>query len=178
MGTQRIEVGYDEPTFSKVKTESELEFERIPDDGEINDSIGVYNTASNVHSKSTSMTRDYTLARYNSTIVNDKLPKFLREQRKVLRVIKSYLIVNIITLKKRYNQNMAILIQNELKKIYAEIDNLIIGESDELVIMSRAGKGHVIDSMLKVNLGEKEREEYDKSVGESIPDKLFNKDKE
>jgi hypothetical protein len=65
------------------------------------------------------------------------------------------------------------MIHQELTRTYNDIEELLLGELDEMVVMSRAGKGEVIRSMLKLNLGDKEREAYEaemdeKSLGEKL----------
>lgn len=155
--------------------EMEYEFPERPDhmkekeeDIEIDQPLGdvydVYGMASSVHSRMTSMTRDYTLAKYNSGIINEKFPKFIREQRKVVRILQSFMVVPKMVLAKRFNKDYAEYAHKLMLKSFSDIQKLLLGEIDEMVIISRAGKGEVIKAMLMHGKTKEEQQEYEQTV--------------
>ena len=101
------------------------------------DLFDVYSKASGVHSKISDMSEDYTLTRYNLDIYNQKFPKFVREQRKVLRIVKSFIIIPFDKLENKYGTEIAIMVHNILEKEYKIVEDLLLGELDECVIMAR-----------------------------------------
>lgn len=138
----------------------------------LGDIYDIYGMASNVHSKHSTMSRDYTLARYNSEVINAKLPKFIREQRKIVRILESFLIIPLDTLQRRYGES-AVGIRKHLLQVYDDIEKLLLGELDEMVIISRAGKGNVIEAMLKHGKTKEVQEEYERSLeSEGVMNKL------
>lgn len=150
--------------------------EEIITENSLGDIFDVYGMASNVHSKKSGMTRDYTLAKYDTEIINTKFPKFIREQRKIVRILKSFMIIPREMLEKVYNKETATYINMIMKKNYEEIEGLLIGEIDEMVIISRAGRGEVIKAMLMHGKNREEQEEYEQEVeGKKTIDKLKEK---
>lgn len=140
----------------------------------IGDVFDMYGMASEVHSDLTTMTRDYVLAKYTSEVINAKFPKFVREQRKVVRILKSVIIPPTYVLQQKYKyeknpKEKAKQVQKAVKKIYRDIEKLLIGEVDEMVIISRADRGQVISSMLKHG---KTKEELDEMESEMRPDNI------
>lgn len=126
------------------------------------DVYDVYAKAVGVHSKLSKMSEDYVLTRYNIDVYNQKFPKFIREQRKLLRIIKSYIIIPLSILKAYYNTDeKAKEVHKGLQREYNLIEELIIGELDECVIMGRTPQGEVIKAFLQHGLNEGSREIYD-----------------
>lgn len=143
----------------------------------LGDVYDIYGMVSDVHSKITDMSRDYVLANYTSEIINSKFPKFVREQRKTLRIIKSFLEVPEVELEKRYNSDYVKTIKTNIHSIYLDIKSLLLGELDEMTIMSRAGKGKVTDAMLLHGRGREEREEFEREYSEGVKERLMEKSK-
>lgn len=126
------------------------------------DVYDVYGKAVGVHSKVSDMTEDYTLTRYDKDIYLEKFPRFIREQRKLLRIMKTYIIIPLEVLKSHYNsEEKARRVHEGLKREYEVIQELIIGELDECVIMGRTPRGEVINAFLKHGLQQEEREMLD-----------------
>lgn len=135
---------------------------RDKDEQPMGDVYDVYAKAVGVHSKISEMTEDYTLTRYDHDVYNQKFPKFIREQRKLLRIIKSYIIIPLNLLKKHYNnEEITKTIYKGLVREYKIIEELIIGELDECVIMGRTPNGEVIKAFLLHGLNPEIREEHD-----------------
>lgn len=173
---QEIEIDYNErPVYEPIEEGTER---RAKSEQPLGDVYDVYGMVSRVHSQQTSMTRDYTLAQYTSEVINAKFPKFVREQRKTLRVVKSFMLVSEERLAKRYNEKYAKKCIKVLQKIYDDIEELLLGEIDEMVIISRAGKGEVTKAMLLHSRTKEEREEYEQNLGgNGMKDKLMEKSK-
>lgn len=148
-------------------------------DSAFSDIYDIYNKSATVHSNMTDMTDDYTLSRYDFDIYQNPLPKFIREQRKVLRVIETYMLIPQIELKKLNYSDLEIeKIQKALLAEFIIIKKLIIGELDEMVIMARSQKGEVINAFLNVGLNDGMRQEIDlrrKEEGKNINDALTEK---
>ncbi len=133
---------------------------------------------SNVHSNISQMSRDYVLAHYTTDVINSKFPKFIREQRKTLRIIKSFLIIPEKQLQRRYGLEEAKRIYGEIKEIYKNVEMLLLGELDEMVIISRAGHGEVTKAMLMHGRTREEREEYEDEISDhGVRDRLMEKRK-
>lgn len=144
----------------------------------LGDAFDLYGMASAVHSQTTDMTRDYTLAKLDSDIINNKFAKFIREQRKTIRVIKSFLLIPKQKLTQRYGNQKATQIHQRLKEDYEQIQTILLGELDEMVILSRAGKGQVTTAMLTHGRSKEERDEYDQQLkDQGIREKLTEKKK-
>jgi hypothetical protein len=171
---QKYELEYDEQEPKEVKEKDIID---VPKDDPLGDVYDVYGMVSNVHSKITGMTRDYVLAQYTSEVINSKFPKFVREQRKTLRVVKSFLIVPLEELKNRYEPVYAEKVYRLIWKIYKDIEELLLGEIDEMVIISRAGKGEVTKAMLLHGRTKEEREEFDSELVTGVGNKLMEKSK-
>lgn len=172
---QVYELEYDKDEPKEPKEEENIGTEKTDDP--LGDVFDVYGMVSNVHSKITSMTRDYVLAQYTSEVINAKFPKFVREQRKTLRVVKSFLIIPLIELKNKFNEQYAIRVYNSILKVYTDIEELLLGELDEMVIISRAGKGEVTRAMLLHGRTREEREEFDNEGKTGVKEKLLEKSK-
>lgn len=173
MTPQKYEL--DEGPPQQTKSEIELEKPTTKEEA-MADVYDVYNMVSGVHSKITNMTRDYTLAKLNSDLVNGKFPKFIREQRKTLRIIKSFLIIPEEELCKRYDREVAKAIRKQIIEEYRHIQEILLGELDEMVILSRAGKGEITTGMLMHGRGKDEREDFQKELGnQGMKEKLLEK---
>lgn len=168
---QKYEMDYEAP----VPTYDEEEVPEERREHPLGDVYDVYGMASNVHSRKTDMTRDYTLAKYNSELINGKFPKFIREQRKVIRILKSYMLVpKEVLIKRGFHPGYIERALRAMKKSYADCEALLLGELDEMVIISRAGKGEVIKAMLMHGKTREEQNEYNLAVeqGETLKDGL------
>lgn len=164
-----LEYDSGEPVPEDDPEKEEEEKEKKKHEQPMGDIYDVYGKAVAVHSKLTSMTEDYTLTRYNVDIYNQKVPKFIREQRKVLRVIKSYIVIPLAQLLDFYNtKEKAKLVYRGLWKQYRMIEELLLGELDETVIMGRTDQGQVIEAFLEHGMHPSSREEYESRV--DIPD--------
>lgn len=142
----------------KEEKENEKKEEQQP----MGDVYDVYGKAVRVHSRISGMTEDYTLTKYNIDVYNMKVPKFIREQRKLLRIIKSYMIVPKEQLVDYYNtEEVAEDCYKRLLKEYALVEELLLGELDEMVIMARSDEGQVIKAFLKHGMNPELREDYD-----------------
>lgn len=148
---------------TRVKREREIQ-KRLDEEEIISDQFDLFSLATRVHSDISSMSKDYTLANYNSQILNAKLPKYIREQRKALRIIKTYLEIPIERLEKRYDKEEAKLILKQLQETFKRIERLLIGELDEIVIMTRAEGGKVINAILQHGLLGRDTEELDDMI--------------
>lgn len=135
-----------------MTTKTRTEERRKEEETILSDELDLFTLATKVHSDIAGMNRDYTLANYESNIMQSKIPKFIREQRKVLRIIKSYIVVPIEKLQKKYGKEEAQKVLDQLETRYERIEKLIIGELDEIVIMSRAEGGKVRNSILSHGL--------------------------
>lgn len=158
------------------------------------DLYDIYGSATDIGSKNTDMTADYTKTRYDVDITQYKLPRFVREQLKILRITKDFLIPTKQMLEKLNNGRRFSLIEpetenehneiisgtdkmiNEIKNEFLVIQSLLGGEIDELVIMSRTPKGQVIDAMLKLGLDSNSRDEINNKAA-GLGDKLNEKKK-
>lgn len=114
----------------------------------LTDQYDLMQLASNVHSKNTSMSTDYTLTRYNTEIINAKFPKFVRNQRKAVRILESFMIPTKQELLRRYTPETVEKILLQARQDYKSVEGLLLGEVDEMVIIARSGKGEVIESIL------------------------------
>lgn len=149
------------------------------DRSRVADMYDLYGKASTVHSKHSRMTEDYTLTNYHIDMYNEKLPKFIREQRKLLRIIKNYMIPSKEKLRELYNDE--IKIEYIIKKIteqYLLIEELLLGELDEVVIMGRSPKGEVIGAFLKHGLNDDLRDGLNAEMKQSdMIERLKEKEK-
>lgn len=156
---QEEQIAYKEMQLQEEEKENEKDTQPM---GDVYD---VYAKAVGVHSKISGMTEDYTLTRYNIDIYNSKFPKFVREQRKVLRIIKSFLIIPLSELKKFYNtEKQAKTVYAKLVREYKIVEELLIGELDECVIMGRTPQGEVINAFLQHGLQPENREAYEAEI--------------
>lgn len=122
----------------------------------------MYSKTIKVHSKNSDMTEDYTLTRYNHDIYNDKIPKFIREQKKIIRIIKTFLTIPKGQLYKTFKNTKKVeQAEQELNKEYEMIRILLQAELDEMVIMGRTPKGEVIRAFLVKGFSPDEKEEYE-----------------
>lgn len=179
--SEKLEQGYiidgDDEDKRAYKERKERDRQEQQPMGDVYD---VYAKASGVHSKLSGMTEDYTLARYNIDIYNQKLPKFIREQRKVIRIIKSYLILPKEILRTVYNTETKVEeVYNGLLNEYNIVEELLLGELDESVLMSRTPNGEVIKAFLMHGLNQESREQYDlNNEKPTISNKLKERDKQ
>lgn len=150
----------------RKEQEEKEEREQKEKEGEpMGDVYDVYQKAVAVHSTISGMTEDYTLTRYNQDVYNQKFPKFIREQRKLLRIIKSYIIIPLPKLRRFYNtEEKAKEVYRGLVEEFKIIEELLIGELDECVIMGRTPQGEVINAFLKHGLQPESRDTYDLEV--------------
>lgn len=154
--TEAEKVAYEEMLDREEEKEQNIQEQPM---GDVYD---VYAKAVGVHSKLSGMTEDYTLTRYNIDIYNQKFPKFVREQRKVLRIIKSFLIIPLSRLKILYNtEDQAKRVYAQLVREYKIVEELLLGELDECVIMARTPEGDVIKAFLQHGLNPENRDSYD-----------------
>lgn len=174
--TQRYQIENEFP--ARPDNEDEAIQQDLERSTPLGDMYDVYGMASNVHSKITDMTRDYTLGKYNTEIINAKFPKFIREQRKVVRIMKSFMLPTMASLLKRF-PNMTLdevkSLVLAMKQNYMDVERLLLGELDEMVIISRAGKGEVLTAMLVGHKDKEERAEYEQQMADSLKDKLTQK---
>ena len=139
--------------------------EKIKDEQPMGDVYDVLAKAVSVHSKLSNMSEDYTLTRYDEDIYNMKVPKFVREQRKLLRVVKSYIVIPKSILRSFFNTQSKIdEIHEGLIKEYKVIEKLLLGELDETVIMGRTPKGEVIKALLRHGMTHAENQEHDGEI--------------
>lgn len=173
---QVIDIDYEESPVFSISPSVPIDVSRRSEP--MGDVYDVYNMVSNVHSNISEMNKDYVLAQYTSDVINNKFPKFVREQRKILRIIKSYLIIPDSILQERFNNNDVINeVKIKLMSSFIEIEKLLLGEVEEMVIMSRAGKGEVTRAMLLHGRTKEEREEFDEGEFKSTMNKLMEKKK-
>lgn len=132
----------DEENIKKTK--------KMPEEiGIIGEGTEIYNIATKVNSNTSQMTRDHTLAELDPNLFQNKMARFIIEQKKLVRAIHTYLIIPIEKLEKRYTDpKKAIKIHEQLKRDYQQINKILNGEADEWAIISRANKGQTIKSML------------------------------
>lgn len=161
---QVYELEYEKPQpeddYGRLEVQEEKE-------APLGDAYDLYGMLTAVHSRKTDMTRDYTLARYNSTIINEKFPKFIREQRKIVRILESFMVVPMATLLKRYTPQYAKKAHAAMRKSFHDVQGLLLGELDEMVIISRAGKGEPLKAGLLHGRSREEVDEYNEAVENS-----------
>lgn len=147
--------------------------------GVTGDTFDIYGMVSRVHSKNTSMSRDYVLADYTSDIHKGSMGKFVIEQRKTLQVINSFLVLSKDKLKLYYNSPEKVgFAYNSILETYKRIERLLLSECDEMAIISRAGKGDVKKGMIMAGRNKEEREELEGEMrGIDTKSKLMEKEK-
>lgn len=149
------------------------------------DLYDLYGMATDVHSRYSEMTKDYTLGRYNTTIINEKFPKFLRKQFKMARLIEPIMVPEEKKLIRKYwylGEETAKAMAKEIiliaTKHYEAVKKNLLAEADEMVIITRTGKGQVIDSMLTHGKSREEIEGYEEAQRRgNILEKLKEKQK-
>lgn len=147
----------------------------------LGDSYDVYDMASSIHLKGFDMSRDFVLANYSAEVISAKLPKFIREQIKTLKIIDIYLNISKERLKEKYNNKEKVNeISKRLRELTESIRNIIMSEIYSMVIMTRGLKGEVIKAVLRHGMTENQRTDYDEDVekeGMTIKEKLSEKRK-
>jgi hypothetical protein len=103
---------------------------------------------SKVHSPVPEITRDFTLANLIDTVINEKLPKFIREQMKTISIASDYLRVSDDILAERFDEDEIKYIKEGVEKNLESVRKLLLNEIYNMVVMSRSAKGQIIDAML------------------------------
>lgn len=141
----------DDSEINIPQSRSSNRYEDKEDKIPFSDIFDIYHKASSVHSRLSDMNEDYTLSRYDVDVYNNPIPKFIREQRKLLRIIKTFVCIPQATLMKVYNDEKKVeAISKGLAKEFAIIEEIMICELDEVAIMARSMKGEVITAFLQV----------------------------
>lgn len=179
MVKQKIQL-IDEEEEQEYKTDREILFPKglNVEQDQVGDVYDLYREAAGVHSKLTTMTEDYTLSRYNIDIYNLKLPKFIREQRKLVRIMETCIVtpLHILIRHTKGNIEEATKIQEQLQREFLAIQTLLLGELDETVIMGRTTEGEVITAFLKHGLSPAIEQEYeDDTKNKTLLNKLTEK---
>ena len=122
----------------------------------LGDVFDVFNMVSEVHSKMPEMNRDFTLANYgNSKVIDEKLPRFIREQMAVTRIVGDYLLLSMDKLKKHYpnrSEEELIRLLGELDRVVKMTQATLLQEINMLTIMSRNPNGEILAGALQLGL--------------------------
>lgn len=155
------------------ETETNEEYKRtIKSDTPLGDTYDLFDLTTRVHSPIQEITRDFTLSDLSSEVISNKLPKFIREQIKTMRVVEQYIVVPKEELLRKYTPEEANRINTRLKIIAKDIKELMLNEIYSMVIMSRSVSGNILKAILLHGKSTGEREEFDAAMRQTTMDKL------
>lgn len=156
----------------------EVDYSTYEEQENIGDRYDLYKQAIKVHSPIPEVTSDFTLSNLDDELLKNKLIRFLKEQIKMVHIIKGYLRQKDEPV---YNEKGEIIEWkvSELVKYYTDDTcTLLLKEAYTIVIMSRAKKGEIIKGIVQPYLNELEiAQQDDQEQGKTKEKLLARRDK-
>lgn len=119
----------------------------------------MYDLLTRVHAPTKYMNKDFTLAKYDGGIVDNKFARFVREQLKIITILRSWIVVPLGTLKERYENDKAIEIYKGLLVEFWDMERLLLDEIYHMIIQSRCERGEIAAAMIIHGKNREERDE-------------------